>query len=406
MKKGLAYSIIAVLLVAAVALGALYYTNNDAKTKQIDALNADVADKAGQIDALTADVADKTGEIETLNKDLSDRDGQIGDLNKSLADKDDQIAGLQSEADAKDEALEASIRASEESQTAYEKEISDLKEQVKSAQEEFDQARFDLEKKAAAYIVQHEKEQENASEADEAKEPAANTLLATVNGKEIREDNEELQKQVADLQSQVGGSTELLNRIIRMVAMQQVMQELMLEEKNTADGEEKAAEFRKETQDYWDQVVKGYMQQLSGVNDDSSEEDRIAACVEALKYIDTNYHYTEETYVQAVIKSHAYQMILTELKAADPSLTATEEEILQVYSKYADEQKSQIGDSVGLYEMYKTYYGQEFYYIPEGYRGITHILLNVDQELLDQWTDLHKIIIKLIVKFFNQSIAG
>ena len=34
------------------------------------------------------------------------------------------------------------------------------------------------------------------------------------------------------------------------------------------------------------------------------------------------------------------------------------------------------------------YYGQDSYYVPEGYRGIVHILLKVDQELLDAWKDL------------------
>ena len=46
-----------------------------------------------------------------------------------------------------------------------------------------------------------------------------------------------------------------------------------------------------------------------------------------------------------------------------------------------------IGNDAGMYEMYQNYYGYTFHYIPEGYRGVTHILLKVDQELLDNWTN-------------------
>ena len=223
-----------------------------------------------------------------------------------------------------------------------------------------------------------------------AEEPAAvvpDTLLATVNGKEIRENNEVLQKQIADLQSQVEERNELLDRIIRMIAMQQVMHEQMLEEKIAEAGEEKTAELKKEGQDYWNQVVDSFMSQM-GITEESSEEDKIAARADALSYIETNYGYTEETYLEEVVKGQAYQTILDELKAADPELAATEEEIQQAYQDYAAEQREYVGDDAGLYEMYQMYYGQEFYYIPEGYRGITHILLDVDQELLDKWTDL------------------
>ena len=43
---------------------------------------------------------------------------------------------------------------------------------------------------------------------------------------------------------------------------------------------------------------------------------------------------------------------------------------------------------VQAYEFYTQYYGYETQYRPEGYRGITHILLGVDQELLDKWLEL------------------
>ncbi|MEJ1731326.1 hypothetical protein SMA90_33890, partial [Escherichia coli] len=66
MKKNVAVTIISVLAVISIALGILYFTNNDSKSKEIFALNSDVAEKNGQIETLTADVEGKSTQIETL----------------------------------------------------------------------------------------------------------------------------------------------------------------------------------------------------------------------------------------------------------------------------------------------------------------------------------------------------
>ena len=41
-----------------------------------------------------------------------------------------------------------------------------------------------------------------------------------------------------------------------------------------------------------------------------------------------------------------------------------------------------------MYEYYTNYMGSKSYYVPEGYRGISHILLKVDQDLLSTYTSL------------------
>ena len=229
---------------------------------------------------------------------------------------------------------------------------------------------------------------EQAAEEAVAAEPVPDTLLVTVNGTEIRENNEELQKQVKDLESQVDNADDLMKHIIRMIAMQQVMHEQMLNERVAAQGEEAAEAVRKEAQGVLEAFISQYMTQMAGITADSSEEDRIAARGDALAYIEANYGYTEETFLTESLKNSAYQGILDELAAADPTLKATEEEIQQAYNDYVAEQREYVGEDAAAYEMYQAYYGQEFYYIPEGYRGITHILLSVDQELLDKWTEL------------------
>ena len=80
MKKNAALTIIATLAVLAVLFGILYVTNNSSKTREIEALNASVEEKAGQIETLNADAAEKAGQIEALNADVTEKTGQIETL--------------------------------------------------------------------------------------------------------------------------------------------------------------------------------------------------------------------------------------------------------------------------------------------------------------------------------------
>ena len=150
--------------------------------------------------------------------------------------------------------------------------------------------------------------------------------------------------------------------------------------------------LRQEALAEWDSIINSYMQGMYGITDESSEEDKTAARADTLSYIEANYGYTEESYIAEVLENtplnNAYNAIIDELKASRPDLTATEEEILAAYNDTVNEEMEYIGNDAGMYEMYQNYYGYSFHYIPEGYRGVTHILLKVDQELLDNWTDL------------------
>ena len=52
------------------------------------------------------------------------------------------------------------------------------------------------------------------------------------------------------------------------------------------------------------------------------------------------------------------------------------------------EDKETYGADIGTYEYMTNYYGETSYYQPEGYRGVTHILLKVDDELMNAYQDL------------------
>ena len=106
MKKNVALIVISALAILAILFCVLYISNNAGKSKEIDTLKADLADRDGQIQTLDADVTSKAGEIETLQKDVEGKAGEIKTLTDDATEKAGQIAALTEEAKTKDATIE------------------------------------------------------------------------------------------------------------------------------------------------------------------------------------------------------------------------------------------------------------------------------------------------------------
>ena len=101
MKKTL-IAVIAILAIAAIALGGLYFKNNADKTAEIERLTADVGSRDEQITALTADITARDGQISELSADTEEKAGQIESLTADIAARDEQIATLTADITARD----------------------------------------------------------------------------------------------------------------------------------------------------------------------------------------------------------------------------------------------------------------------------------------------------------------
>lgn len=62
-----------------------------------------------------------------------------------------------------------------------------------------------------------------------------------------------------------------------------------------------------------------------------------------------------------------------------------EEEILEVFNRFAEEDKEMFEGNVMMYEYATNNYNYVSYYMPEGYRGITHILIDADADALSAY---------------------
>ena len=114
---------------------------------------------------------------------------------------------------------------------------------------------------------------------------AADTLLLTVNGREVRENDEQLQHYLSELLSGSEDTGELFVHVARMISMNYLLEEIMLHERATADCPIDEEALRQQAETEWNNTVEQFMAGLSGITEESSEEDRIAARADALSYI-------------------------------------------------------------------------------------------------------------------------
>lgn len=227
-----------------------------------------------------------------------------------------------------------------------------------------------------------------AALADEADE-----LLVTVNGMEIRESDAGLQFWINYLNSQYNDETDPDPAAINQFAMDYCIRYKLLEQEVNRLGkgvtEEDLAPYGTKAKETWEEAITSIMETIYGITEESSEEDKTAARADAIDYIKTNYGYTEESYIAEDIEYYTLLLLserYTEFVSED--IEVTDDDIQSYYDAMVENEIEQIEGNVGAYEFYTNYYGYSFNFMPEGYRGVSHILLKVDEELLTAWEEL------------------
>lgn len=244
-----------------------------------------------------------------------------------------------------------------------------------------------------------------------AEDGAEDPVLVTVNGQELRQSSEEYRVWQDYLSYQAGTDVEEYAVLIQQYAMDYAIRYVAMNQKLNELGksvpEEELEAGREAARADWNNIVEGYMNDLYPVGDDASDEDKAAAKADTLAYILENYGYTEELYVEE-------DMMYTRLNAvysrgqeiAAEGIEVSDQDVEDYFKSIVEEDESffnglvqpeegeektpeQMSEElVQAYEFYTQYYGYETNFRPEGYRGITHILLKVEQELLDKWQEL------------------
>ena len=168
-----------------------------------------------------------------------------------------------------------------------------------------------------------------------------------------------------------------VNYAIQMELMNQKAVELGLDQLS----EEEMTALTEENHSYWEQAVEFYMESYFGITAESADEEKADARINTLALLESM-GYTEEMLLRDAVESEISGRVYAEMIKGTE---VTDEDIRKAFDERVASDKETYAENLYYYEMYTQYYGVESYYIPEGYRGVTQILLPVDDELLNAY---------------------
>ena len=144
------------------------------------------------------------------------------------------------------------------------------------------------------------------------------------------------------------------------------------EEEQTAFENEAAVEFEELLNDY----IENYLTE-------DTAENRATLREQAIEYYES-LDYTQQSIADELMLSEARARLEADLSN---NYEPTDEEVGDIFQLYGAQYQQQYEGNVAMYEYYTQYYGYESWYVPEGYRSVIHILLDVDEELLNAFLD-------------------
>ena len=111
------------------------------------------------------------------------------------------------------------------------------------------------------------------------------------------------------------------------------------------------------------------------------------ACYEEAELYYAMYGYDVNALFESYKSNAAFDKLEQYILDTNP-ITVTDEEITATFREFAESDQQMYEGNIFYYEYYVLYYGYDSWYIPDGYRGIIHILLSADEELaLEQAVD-------------------
>ena len=239
-------------------------------------------------------------------------------------------------------------------------------------------------------------EEEATAQPDAQPETAAVTspddVMVTINGTAIlRSTVDGIAENMTYYYAQYGYDTSDagLQQWLSQYALQYAVQLEMMRQKAAELGldqftDEEKAEIEKANAEEWAEIVDTYVSYYGGLTAESTEEDKNAARISVLSMLES-WGYTEageleNAFDNAVLdKVEAYMI---------EGAVVTDEDIRAKFDEQVASDEATYGADVAMYEYMTQYYGQTSYYVPEGYRGITHILLQVSDELMGEYESL------------------
>ena len=202
---------------------------------------------------------------------------------------------------------------------------------------------------------------------------AEDAVLATVNGENITfAEARTALLYLNDSSEDDATLATAVDYLLRSKVMDGKIREFGLDQFTAEEEEAFLADAQKE----WDDAVADYVNYFLA---EDTEEARAQLKEQAEQYY-TAAGYSVQLLADGLKNSAAYELLEKKMLEGK-DISVTDEEVRALFDEVAEEDRQQVQDSPALYE-YKTYYGYATWYVPEGFRGIIHILLKTDEALL------------------------
>ncbi len=146
--------------------------------------------------------------------------------------------------------------------------------------------------------------------------------------------------------------------------------------------DEDRAAFRETAQADWDAAVESY---VAYYKTGTETEEELATLTESANAYWTAAGYSIDGLVEQIELSQVYTRVEEYVKTTY-GIDVTDEEVLNAYNALIESEKTNFEGNAMMYELYQYYYQYEPHYVPEGYRGVLQILLQVDETLLNDYT--------------------
>lgn len=221
---------------------------------------------------------------------------------------------------------------------------------------------------------------------------APTDVMATVNGEPVlRETVENIASNLSYTYSQYGydTTTDENAKFINQLALDYAIQYALMDQKAAEWGLDQFTDEEMETlkasnAESWNSLVDSYVSYYGNLTDESTDEEKLAAKTSALAALEAM-GYTEDVMMQSTLEEERYNRVRNKMVE---NVEVTDDEVQTAFDTQVESDKASYEGNVAYYEYMTQYYGQTSYYVPEGYRGITHILLTVDDDLLQNYEDL------------------
>ena len=223
----------------------------------------------------------------------------------------------------------------------------------------------------------------------------SNPVLATVNGEPIyKSECDDMISYYAQQQMAVTYA-----QAVQQLEVNRVLELVMKEEGYLEYTEEEIAKMRDEIQAVWDGYVDQY---VSLYLSEDTEEARAELRKQAEETLYAS-GYSVDSLLETQKLNSGYDRLVSALV---PEEAVTEEMIQNSYNELVAQHQSMVGDSAYMRELASMYYGMDLYYMPAGYRNVTHILIKVDEALLKAYQDANENYNTLLTKFEAQKSAA